>query len=165
VSESSQKRLIRQKRRELVSAVRSWVRSQKDLWQRVPYLALQADGRSGHLDKFAHAYYHGYWLLDASINNGYYCVSVDLANGELIDPNKPTQKASDDSILVLVADIDALDAVKVVAYLEQASTEPTGRWYDEKEKRAWRESVLKETGLLPLYVRTQHYEPNWGAEL
>ncbi len=69
----------------IVEFVRDYSRSQKEFWQRIPLLALEADGRDGFYDNYYRAYRQGFWALQSSVSRGYYSVYVDLSTGELVD--------------------------------------------------------------------------------
>jgi len=114
------------KRRSLVKDICDYSISQKNLWRRVPYLALEADGRTGFGDNYSRAYNGGFWALDGSIVNGGYEVYVHLTTGNLVDAyfasnslsvsgvdirkESKLKRAKDSSILGL--DLDELDAQK-----------------------------------------------------
>ena len=54
----------------IVLDIRKLSKSQKNIWQKVPYYALQADGISGYNDAYSRAYRQGYWAIEASAQNG-----------------------------------------------------------------------------------------------
>lgn len=155
------KKEITAAKKALVKRIREYARSQKALWQRVPWLALEADGRTGHGDNNSRAYRLGVWALRSSARVGHYHVYVDLATGVLIDPFTFHHKkgrldpASNDAILALADRIDELDAAALVAELEQKAKEPHGSYYSAAEKRAWRENIRKERGLEKVFTATQ----------
>lgn len=111
-------------KKKLVEQIREYVRSQKELWRQIPYLALQADGRGSFSDVYTRAYNVGVWPLEASIKDGYYQVMIDLATGELISSfylyeYKKLANAHPDLILPLINGIDELDANKIIFELKQ----------------------------------------------
>ena len=108
------------KRDELVETIREYSRSQKEIWQLVPNLALEADGRSGYGLNRVHS--QGVLGLRSTIHDGSFTVYVDLATGELVDPHTFHGKsrlvpARDVSVLEVLANLDALDAQKIVDFL------------------------------------------------
>ncbi len=137
--------------KQLVQALRDRSHEQVEFWRQVPYLALQADGRTGHLDQYSCAFYHGYWQLHSSEHSGYYHVYVDLETGDLVSASNVEQLASDDAVLNLNA--DELDAEKLVAELIEEGKEEHGSYYSAEAKEEWRQSVIAETGLTPIYSR------------
>ncbi len=145
-------------RDELVAAARRASRAQVDLWRQVPWLALQADGRSGYLDKYSYAYFYGYWELE----RGCCGVSVDLETGELMSSytaidewtgDEHVNPASDGSILCLLSNPKLLDAAAVLEKLREKAKEPTFEHYNEDEIRQWREEIIAKRRLTPLYSR------------
>ena len=79
---------IEKKRNEHIQLIRDYARSQKDLWQKLPYLDLQATGRGGFGD--SPCYREGYWIIQSSQMHsiGGYSVIVDCETGELVYPYK-----------------------------------------------------------------------------
>ena len=71
----------------LIKEIRKYSESQKDLWRRVPLLALEADGRTTYSTKYNRAYTMGFWPLESSLEEEVYTVIVNLENGKLIKPN------------------------------------------------------------------------------
>ena len=140
---------IRSGTKELVSKIREFARMQKDLWQRVPYLALQADGRTGHNDQHGRAFGQGYWAIGASSERGCYTVCVDLETGELVSAFDPRKKASDEDVLRIAAAPDQIDAESVIAELRSEAMAPTVWYYKPEEKERWRKSKAERYGLRP----------------
>ena len=145
----------------LAENIRTYARSQKELWQLVPWLALEADGRSGYLDNYSRAYHLGVWALRASCSGGSYSVYVDLATGELIragtfhwDQGK-LMPASDDEILMPAANIEELDAASIVKELQKESKKAIAKFYDPDKQAAWRKETRREHGLKPVYTAAQ----------
>src|SRR3989338_153814 len=85
--EKDLKREIETGGRDLVGKIRDYSRSQVELWQQVPLLALEADVRdtSDHISDYGRWYSYGYLPLHGSYVNDY-TVAVDLATGELVNP-------------------------------------------------------------------------------
>ncbi|MCL6096394.1 MAG: hypothetical protein M1444_01775 [Patescibacteria group bacterium] len=155
------------KRDEYVNTARKVSRIQVELWRQIPWLALQADGRSGYYAKFTAAYEQGYWVLDegefSSIgtpsNTG---VCVDLETGELVDTytatnedwgNNPVQPASDEGILKVLAVPEQLDAATLLAWLKSDAKRPTSKSYDARKQEDWRKRKIDELKLTPIYSR------------
>lgn len=167
-------------RDEYVAAARRVSRAQVDLWRQIPWLALQADGRTGHLDDYASAFYSGYWRLSqgpntswsgAGVDTG---VCVDLETGELVDSysalnpdwgDKPPVPAHADGVLKVLAVPEQLDAESIVEYLKEMGKQPTGKYYSEEEKREWREGIIAEQGLTPMFSRRKVVTPEGPALL
>jgi hypothetical protein len=137
----------------MVDRIRAYTRSQKAFWQRVPYLALQADGRDGFSDQYSYAYHYGYWQLSGSASGGYYNVYVDLATGELVNPVDRKKPAWDEDIAKLVPHLDELDAGKLVKELEDEAKRPYFSGYSAAEHDTWRDQTRRELKLKQVYTR------------
>ena len=152
---------IRTEADKVIFDIRELSRRQKDLWQRVPYLALQADGRSGYSDNYSRAYREGYWALDASVRSGLYSVYVDLENGKLVNPAVPKKLASDEDVLMLAFSLEQIDARAIVTDLYKRGKEHTWRGYDSGKQEAWRDSMQKAYKLRPdSYKRITYLSDN-----
>jgi hypothetical protein len=138
---------IRRKAGDLVWHIRLSCIEQKDLWQKVPYLALQADGRSGYHDQYNTAYRLGCWIIQSSLWQGHYHVYVDLETGELFNSPNLGTKAFDDKILIAARSPEQFDAEYVVKELTKQSRKMINIIYDPAEQRRWRKQVKKECGL------------------
>lgn len=160
---------LRAVRDEFVVAARRASKAQVDLWRQVPLLALQADGRSGYLDKYSYAYNYGYWELSRGTN-----VCVDLETGELMDShsalpsersNKPPVPAYANEVLKVLGDPEQLDATVVIKDLKRKIKEPTFEHYNEEEIRQWRERIIAKNGLTPMFSRRKVVTPEGPALL
>ena len=140
---------IKQVMRNLAARIRRFSENQKDLWQKVPYLALQADGRSGYSDQYARAYGHGFWAIRSSIVNGYYTICIDLETGRLVNSSNLTVAPRDETIIPLASALKELDAKDIVADLGKLSTEPTYKEYDPNKQNEWRNGLIRKLGLNP----------------
>lgn len=167
------KELVNAAALEIVKDIRDFSLFQKGLWQRVPYLALEANGRKGFSDKYSCAYDSGFWQLDGSIKNGHYYVYVDLETGELVDaasvsgmplnlrdqevivpPRENARKpAKNEDVLGLAFHLDELDASAVISSLEQQIREPYPSYYKAHEQEAWRNDFRQKLGLERIFTR------------
>ena len=136
----------------LAEELRMFSKAQKELWQRVPWLALQADGRSGYSDGYAFAYHKGLWRIEASVQNSNYVVAIDCATGEPINiwQHKP---ASDLDLLHCMHKWKDFDAEHVVAELRKHGKAAHFSGYDAKKVEAWRAELVQKLGLKEVYVR------------
>ena len=146
---------IRSGRRELVIDIRRYARSQKEEWRRVPWLALQADGWDGvYSARYQYAYIHGFWLTGDSNASP----AIDCATGELVGLTLgcATMSLSDWNVVGLSGALDKLDAARVLRHLEQDARRGV-RARDGRERLderpGWREKLIAELKLDPLYVR------------
>ncbi len=148
---------LRESTKELVDFIKEISRSQKSSWQQVPYLALQADGRTGYSDRYARAYCHGYWALEATVRNGCYSVYVDLETGELVNAFDRTNKVRDEDILMIASNTTQIDATSLVVKLAKDSEQPTYSGYNAREQEKWRQEIVIEYNLKPLEYRRKFY--------
>jgi len=113
---------IENKRHETAELIRDHVRSQKELWQKIPYLALQVEAFCGDFSKFedkgsiGKIYIHGLWYVFISSLPSF--LEIDCVTGELLmRPVKGPkfQKATDHLILLLdLEKIEKFDAQKII---------------------------------------------------
>lgn len=142
--------------RELVQKVQKVSKQQKSLWQQVPYLALQADGRTGYSDQYSRAYHQGYWAVESSVRDGSYSVYVDLETGELVNAYDPRETALDEDVLSIILHLHKLDATQIVSALKAHATEPIGNYYNAKDKRERTEyinSILQQGNITQVSYR------------
>lgn len=160
---------IAEQKNRLVGVIRQYSRDQASLWQQVPNLALEADGRSGYNDTYSQAYREKTWpVLQQNGGYGRYEAFVDLNTGEIIDfphildpiymsdgevdinteeMRKPAP-ASDEKILRLAEHLDNLDAQSLVDHLQEAAQTPYFYAYKPQEIEQWRANLREEFGLV-----------------
>lgn len=126
---------VRDAVRQLAQKTRKASRQQRVLWQQVPYLALQADGRTGYSDQYSRAYHQGYWAVESSVRGGSYTIYVDLETGELVNAYDPRRTARDEDILNIFPNLHQLDAARVVKELKAGARKPIGSYYNSKDKK------------------------------
>lgn len=135
--------------RDLAERIRDYSRSQKDLWQQVPLLALEAQGRKYFSARYTLAYSAGHWGIGPSDEDSYrqrWWKKVDLKNGELLDVLDKNASYSD--VLELAAHISDLDAKMIVNRLKGEIRLPEGCGYDP----SWREKIRRNSNILSLKV-------------
>lgn len=114
----------------LVKDVREWCESKAELWQRVPNLALEANGRSGYLDDYSYCYNFGFWRIWGRSPRGQYLLcSVDCATGVIAYDAESFRQgrlvvARDRDVLHLLDRLDEIDAELVIARLEENIATP-----------------------------------------
>jgi len=154
---------------QLVAEVKAWSRSQVALWQQLPYLALEADGKDGFRDDLSICYSWGYWQLEDSTPRGSYCLcSVDCSTGELVNQVASMSRrrlvlASDEAILPLLLRLDDLDAQRITADLQRTAAKKGSRFI-ARSNPGWpaRQAEIREqNGLGPdrPYIR-----PTWPGD-
>jgi hypothetical protein len=135
--------MIHATRKQLIADIREYVRSQKEEWQIVPWLAIQADGRTGWSGQ-AELACAGLWQV-ATARTGP-CVFIDCKTGELVRLVRSTHNRrvplEDKLVLELVAPhLDKLTAVEIVCRLqnEAAKKRPSyysvNNWEDNARRR------------------------------
>ncbi len=112
--------------KELVQQLREYTGAQQDVWQRIPALALEADGRTGFSDQYSKAYHTGLWCIDPNQRT----VNVNLSTGELL--------ATDAQTILFALQPEKLDARKIVTSLEEKAKAPYGSYYNPEEQEQWR---------------------------
>lgn len=134
---------------EYVEGLREYSRSQVELWKKIPWLALQAEGISGFSDEGASRYGSGYLRL--LVENGSYRIFLDLDTGEICSSFHPIKLASDHDVIKLTpAD---LDAQAYIDELVQEGSRPIGSYYNADEIREWRRERAKAHELTERYER------------
>ncbi len=127
----------------LVDGLREFVREQKPLWNQLPNLMLEADGRSGYDDNHARAYYSHIYPI--SENRHGYDVCIDLETGELIyHPTEYSPEriiASNQRITSLAAELDALNAQKYIDSLRNELTKEYWGGYNPRKIAQWRADI------------------------
>lgn len=114
---------IRKEAKILADHIRELCRSQADVWRTIPELALDADGRSGYSDRYAMAYRHKLWPLEATLTRAGYGACVDLETGEIVRAFNTSQLADDGTVLKLAPQVFQLAATQIANLLhEEAST-------------------------------------------
>ena len=127
-------------RRKLAEAMRNYSRSQKILWQQVPDLALEADGRSGYLDE-THRNVLGIRALPSGTWDRTYHLFVDLETGDLVSGHELRTLSDDDVLKIKPDDLDASRLVREL--IERGARE------DNEEAAAWRDEMRRTHGLTP----------------
>lgn len=133
----------------LASEIRAFSRRQDDLWQRVPWLALEADGRTGYSERLMRAYLQGYWGLGPTLADGRFSVYVDLATGELVNSCEYNSRilAPTRDIIVLANYIKSLDASFVISELVVLGERLYRRDFDPEKQVEWRLFLRKKLNL------------------
>jgi hypothetical protein len=137
---------------QLAMMIRNYCENQKDYWKKIPWLALQADGRKGYRNEYAIMYRYGYLRLSASF-------FVDLATGKLVSGRNLISPPTDSEILHLAASIQDIDAEKIVEKLEHEAKEPTAKCYNSKEQEKWRKKLARTLKVTPEYQRSCRPRP------
>lgn len=140
---------IESKRASYVEALRVYALAQVEDWKRIPWLALQAEGRSGFTDEGASRYGAGYLRLVNS--GGSYRIFLDLDTGELCNSFYPIKLAPDPLVMQLTP--EDLTASKYIVELEERARRPTISYYDPAKQEEWRQQKIKQYGLTERYER------------
>lgn len=132
---------IKQNAHKLADEIRKYCEDQKEIWQTLPYLALQADGVDGFSSDYQICYRYGYWRYwNNSPRGGFLGLSVDCSSGQLVNEPKSDHKkqvilATDKEVLTYATKPEAFDASEIAEYLKQKSQEEPGSWYTAEDNR------------------------------
>ncbi|MCX6788286.1 MAG: hypothetical protein NTZ36_00165 [Candidatus Jorgensenbacteria bacterium] len=138
---------------ELVEFIRAYSLKQKELWQQVPYLALQVDSRSGSSYEYSLAYQKGFWRIESSIIISYYSVVVDCATGRLVCMANTSEDARASDLIRCAARLEDLDANAVLNELRKKAQEPHFKGCDIVKSETRRKKIQQGLDLKELYVR------------
>ncbi|QIG77696.1 hypothetical protein EVB64_109 [Rhizobium phage RHph_TM61] len=145
-----------------INSLREYSRKQVDLWRQVPWLALQAQGRSGWSDAYGRCIRNGIWTINSATNGGYCATSVDCDSGELMYFNKPMRDNCKELMLI---DPKELDASLVIAYLNQRILNDKEDHSIKQKGPTWRKDTAEELGIERVYHRTRTIpEPSWSYD-
>lgn len=134
---------------EYVEGLREYSRSQVELWKKIPWLALQAEGISGFSDERASRYGTGYLRL--LVEGGSYRIFLDLDTGEICSSRYPIQLAPDHDVMKLTpAD---LDAQAYIDELVEYGSRPIGSYYNKDEILEWRRKMAEANNVTERYER------------
>jgi len=147
---------LNSKAEDLVAKIREFSKSQKELWQKIPYLSLQADGRAGYSDGLSRAYRNGFWELECSLVSGFYQVYVDLETGELVNASSVSaRQASDKNVLKIALNLEQLNAQKIITCLEERACQPYPTYENPIKQDSWRVETKEKLNLTETYSRTK----------
>jgi hypothetical protein len=150
----------------LCEQIREFSKSQKDIWQQIPWWANQANGRTGWSDNYTRAVESGYYATYSE--NGYYRVYIDLENGRLVSPHNTEQEVNNTAVLRFAYQMNYLDAAKLLAELKEDITKPYGSYYSAQaitEAEVHRQENIEKYELTPLaYKRKFAYKPYYGID-
>lgn len=145
----------------LVEMILNYSESQKEMWRKVPWLALQADGRSGWSQHYENAYENGLWTVGPA-DGGYYHAFVDCATGKLTGfKGKPLHEKY---VFMLATQLNELDATAVVERMYKESLKERPSFYTVED---WQRAADRRTakaialGVDEMYTRIR--KPNWDC--
>lgn len=148
---------------DLATKVRQSCIDQKDVWQLIPNLKLEAEGRSGWLDNASLCYEKGLWLVGSS-QHGRTDYAVECLTGHLIRVSDFLDKQElhfldDVSVVSLGLELE-FDAQIVVddfrSHIQEYENPPSYYSDEQWEKnRKWREEVRKKHDLRESFYREE----------
>lgn len=145
---------------DLATEVRKSSISQKELWQLVPNLALEAEGRDGWGDNTSLCYKDGLWLVGNSTHGGRTPYVVDCFTGHLIRLHDFLEKQElhlldDASVLSLASELDAQAVVdNFKSHIKEYENPPSYYTDEDWVKNAkWREETREKFNLGERFVR------------
>jgi hypothetical protein len=140
----------------LANKIRDYCQSQKELWNKIPWLALQANGRGGYCDEYSRNYRLGIIALGSGSSGGCYNYFIDLATGGLVGRNGLGTMPLGD-LDVISIDPRELNAEAHIERLEKACQKPDGGVgisVPDEGFELWRTSLAQQFGILPdEYIR------------
>jgi len=126
-----------------------YTRSQKYLWQRIPWLALEAVGR-GEFMTVEEAYKLGKWPVKIGLNN---VAWVDLETGELVLSCFGNQAPNKEGLVQILYHLELVDAREITADLSRWVAKPYRNDQDEMFYPSWKEDVRRSYHVEQVYVR------------
>lgn len=151
---------LQEKADALIKEIRQYSESQKELWQKVPYLALQAEGRGKHKGEFVfgNLYYNGYMHLGCTWGEYSHYASVDLETGIIVRNNYKNGPADDGLVGKLAGHIDEIDASIVLRHFEELASQPYDKSMciadiDEIEEK--KNVIIQKLNLKKIYERKE----------
>ena len=119
----------------LARQVRLYVAGQKQLWQQIPYLALEANGRSGFASD-EQPWMSKLWTLHKP---GDGAVFIDLVEAKIVNSEKT--EVSDNLIIPLLNCLADFDAQAIIDRLTEEASMPYKNGYDPATNDALREEI------------------------
>lgn len=152
----------------LVNNIQKYSMSQKTFWQKIPLLALTADGRTGYNEHYSLAYEWGFWAIGKN-ELGHYKIFIDLETGKLVNAYKANESlfiderglkicsnifpANKKDILNLAFNLEEIDAKKIINNLENECKKEYYKLYNPVSQERWRNKVIQLNKLSENYQR------------
>jgi hypothetical protein len=138
---------LEKQRNEYTAALQAFSKKQKELWQQVPYLALQADGRGGYSGQYSYAYSCGFWKLTSYSNSGMsHPYRVNCATGAICYWSDGAPEVDPHSTGLLDVSIEDIDVNRIIADLKKAAVRPYASYSRESAEKveAWRKEMIEQ---------------------
>ncbi|MBX4210610.1 hypothetical protein KW783_01410 [Candidatus Parcubacteria bacterium] len=149
------KKFLQESVKTLLVLVQEYCRSQVDLWRKIPWLALEADGRDGHNDIFSWAWAYGYWPIHVvgDARSGY-TIFMDLSTGKMVNAHDQTRSPDEISLLIILSALENIDAMRITTMLTQEGKKSVKKYMgSSKDKRKWRKEMQKKYNVRTIFVR------------
>lgn len=152
MNKSSLEKRVENSLKEISKEVRIYFKKQKDDLQKIPWLALQANGRGGYSSTNQWAYELGLWKIN-------YSIVVDLESGDLLCSSWNGEKidlAQDLDLYLLAPSLRGHYAKGIINDLKRQLEYEDNEFYQTEWSpfdrsitvNEWRESLAKEYGLI-----------------
>lgn len=145
---------------ELAEKIRTSSQEQVEIWRRLPYLALRAEGVTGHSDRAYQLYEYGLLRVCDRKAVGLFGTFIDCETGDIQSLEGPAdlgKLATDIEVVkAWLPNGSAFDAQQQLQEYQERADRPFASEESERTVRAWQDSRIKALGLIlePAYVRT-----------
>lgn len=131
---------LEKQREEYTAAIQAFSKRQKELWQQVPYLALQADGRSGFSGQYATAYMTGFWVISGRDSNPY---RVNCVTGAICYWSDTAPEVDPVNTGLLQVSIDLIDVNRIIDELKKTAAREYASYQNAETVDAWRKDIIE----------------------
>lgn len=154
--------------KKIVRLIIKYTGSQKELWQRIPYLALLADSREDGDDILSRAYKKGYWCIYSRVHDqtSRWELAVDCATGQFMHPFVSPRNAcpwmpiKNFDIIETLEHLERLDAGLIIKQLRARAKKLL------KNDAAWRENIIERYKLTRIFQRDdENIEKQYWADI
>ena len=124
--------------------VRAYCRSQRKLWMEIPYLALEADGRSGFSDQYSGAMHYQLWRIEIGQVQAWIC----LFTGQIVCINDTARLENDETVVQFADHLELLDARKIAYQLRREAATPIDSCITPRTKK-YKDEIRRQLEWVP----------------